>query len=70
MILDNFCKGDLKWKLKENEKEESGLVLGVRLGYTLDPFGGGWGDVSGGSDIGFRGAYIKLVIGGGGISYD
>ena len=59
-------------KFAETEKGFGGLILGLQAGYMLAPFTHDWkmneNDISGGPDMGFNGPYIRITIGGGGMS--
>lgn len=70
-FLLNLALGiDYLLKLGEDEKGKAGLIFGLRAGYTLSPFKGGWDmdeiEISGAPEIGITGPYIRLMIGGGG----
>lgn len=58
--------------LGRDERGEGGLVFGLRIGYTLAPFKRDWemdGEyISDGPKMGITGPYIRLMIGGGGMS--
>jgi hypothetical protein len=73
VFLLNLALGtDYLLKLKEDEKGESGLVLGVRVGYTYAPFKEDWEtsgiQIAGGPELGITGPYVRFMIGGGGKS--
>jgi hypothetical protein len=70
-FLLNFALGsDYLFKLKEFEKNDGGIVLGFRVGYTYTPWEGDWWtdmvDVEGGPKTGMTGPYVRLMIGFGG----
>jgi len=70
-FLLNFAIGsDYLIKSKESEKDEGGLVLGFRAGYTYSPWKGAWWtdniSIDGGPKIGMTGPYFRLMIGFGG----
>ena len=72
-FLLNVALGtDYLLKLGEDEEGEGGFVFGLRVGYTLAPVKGDWDmdgtEISGGPEVGITGPYIRLMIGGGGIS--
>lgn len=72
-FLINLALGiDYLLTLSKDEKGRGGLLLGLRAGYTLSPFKSGWVmddiEISGAPEIGITGPYIRLMIGGGGIS--
>lgn len=72
-FLVNLAFGiDYLLKLGEDEKGKGGLVLGLRAGYTLSPFKSDWTtdkiEISGAPETAITGPYIRLMIGGGGIS--
>ena len=56
----------------KDETGRGGMLLGIRVGYTLSPSKGSWTtsdiEISGAPDIGITGPYIRFMIGGGGIS--
>jgi hypothetical protein len=69
-FLLNLALGiDYLLKFGEDEKGRAGMILGLRAGYTLSPFKGGWEmdeiEISGAPEIGITGPYIRLMIGGG-----
>lgn len=70
-FLLNFALGsDYLIKLKEYEKDEGGIVLGFRAGYTYSPWNGAWWSdnisIQGGPKIEMNGPYVRLMIGFGG----
>lgn len=60
---------DYLLKLREYQKGEAGLVLGLRAGYIFAPYNEGWEmagiEVFDNPHIGIKGPYIHLMIGGG-----
>lgn len=70
-LLDLALGIDYLLKFGGDEKERGGMILGLRAGYTLSPFKGGWQmdeiEISGAPEIGIKGPYIRLMIGGGAI---
>lgn len=71
-LIDLGFGADYLYKLGEDEGEEGGLALGLRMGYTLTPIKSSWDmdgiDVSDGPDTGVTGPYIRFMIGGGGMN--
>jgi len=70
-FLLNFALGsDYLIKLKEYEKDEGGIVLGFRVGYTYTPWKAGWWtdtiSIEGGPKMGITGPYLRFMIGFGG----
>ncbi len=72
LLLDFALGADHLFILGSDDKEEGGILIGLRCGYTLAPFTRDWnlsGDnLSGGPDFGISGPYFRLAIGGGGSS--
>lgn len=67
----NFALGsDYLIKINESEKDETGIVLGFRAGYTYSPWHGEWWSdtisIEGGPETGMSGPYVRLMIGFGG----
>lgn len=58
-------------KMKERERCGGGLTYGIRIGYLLAPFRNDWRmdkiKIHSGPKISFRGPYIALLFGGGGM---
>lgn len=70
-FMFNFAIGtDYLIKIEEKEKNEAGLVLGVRAGYFYAPWNGDWWsdniNITSGPNIGMTGPYIRFMIGFGG----
>lgn len=70
-FLLNFALGsDYLIKIKASEKDETGIVLGFRAGYTYSPWHGEWWSdtiqIEGGPKVGMTGPYVRLMIGFGG----
>lgn len=68
----NFALGaDYLISLDRQENTHSGVLVGIRIGFTFTPVAGDWKmddvKVSSGPETGLNGVYIKLLIGGGGI---
>ena len=73
-FLVNVSLGvDYLIKFAEDETGAGGLIIGFQAGYMLAPFTHDWkidkNDVTGGPDIGFNGPYVKIMFGGGGMSF-
>ena len=58
---------DYMLSLSSDDKRESGVVLGLRIGYVLAPLTGAWKmdelDVSGGPQASPAGPYARLIVG-------
>ncbi len=70
-FMFNFALGsDYLIKVKEYEKDEAGIVLGFRVGYTYSPWNGGWWtdmiSIEGGPKAEMTGPYLRVMIGFGG----
>ncbi len=57
--------------LFEDEKQQTGLVIGLRTGYSYSPYQFSWKteniDISGGPNLGITGPFIELTLGYGNI---
>ncbi|MCX7907937.1 MAG: hypothetical protein N2560_00245 [Ignavibacteria bacterium] len=70
-FLLHFAIGaDFLITFDNSEKAHGGVMVGLRAGFLYSPIAGDWKmddvKVSGGPEIGLTGAYIRLLIGGGG----
>jgi hypothetical protein len=63
---------DYLFNIGGNERNFGGLGVGFRIGYTYTPFNEGWqlncSDIGSGPDISITGPFVRMTIGGGGIS--
>jgi len=59
-------------KLKETEDGFGGIIIGLQAGYMFAPFTNDWKmdehDISGGPAVGLNGPFVRITIGGGGMS--
>lgn len=57
----------------KNDNTKGGVLLGLQIGATFVPVAGDWNmsdiKVTGGPSTGLTGAYVRIMIGGGGIVY-
>ena len=67
LLLDLALGADYLLALREDKDSQSGMVFGLRAGYTWAPLKGEWrlaeADVAEGPPAGIEGAYVRLVIG-------
>ena len=72
-LLDLSLNATYLFDFTENYFTRNGLVLGLQVGYVLDPFENQWkingNDVTNGPDMDMGGPYLRLKIGGGGFNY-
>ncbi len=72
MILTAGLGWDYLFNFSHNEKHFGGLGIGIRFGYTYTLFKEAWqlngADIGSGPDISITGPFVRMLIGGGGIS--
>ncbi len=66
LLLDLGVGADNMVVLNRRGNEEGGIVFGLHAGYLFSPYQSGWGDALDGPDAAIQGAYVRLVVGGGG----
>lgn len=74
LLINPSLGFDYLLSLRKTEKEISGIVIGLRIGYIFAPVKGNWAmegiKTPEGPKMGITGPYIRLIIGSGGINYD
>ena len=72
MILNLSVGVDYFIKMEETDEGFGGFLLGLQAGYLLAPFTHDWKmdehDISGGPDVGLNGFFVRITLGGGGMS--
>ncbi len=73
LLINPSLGFDYLLSLKKTEKSNTGIVIGVRVGYIFAPVKGNWSmegmEILQGPKTGISGPYIRFIIGSGGINY-